>query len=139
MAELYHERWEIELGYGEVKTQMQDGIPLRSKNVDRVRQEIWGLLIAYNLLRLEIERVADEAGVPPTRISFVAVFRMICNEWVWSANASPGAIPRHLRRLRENALLFVLPPRRSERTYPRAVKIKMSSYPRKRPRRRARK
>jgi hypothetical protein len=27
----------------------------------------------------------------------------------------------------------VLPPRRSERLYPRAVKIKMSNYPRKRP------
>lgn len=132
MAALYHERWEIELGYGEVKTQMQGGIPLRSQNVDRVRQEIWGILIAYNLLRLEIERIAEEAGVPPARISFVAVFRMICNEWLWSANASPGAIPRHLRQLRENVKLFILPPRRSERTYPRAVKIKMSSYPRKR-------
>jgi len=27
----------------------------------------------------------------------------------------------------------VLPPRRAERTYPRAVKIKMSNYDRKRP------
>ena len=132
MAALYHERWEIEIGYGEVKTQTQGGTAPRSQNVDRVRQEIWGILIAYNLVRLEIERIAEEAGVPPTRISFVAAFRMICNEWLWSANASPGAIPRHLRQLRENVLLFVLPPRRSERTYPRAVKIKMSSYPRKR-------
>lgn len=132
LVELYHERWEIELGYGEVKTQMLDSIPLRSKTVDRVRQEIWGLLIAYNLIRLEIARVADEAGVPPTRISFVAVFRMICDEWLWSAIASPGAIPRHLRDLRAKVKLFVLPPRRPERYYPRAVKVKMSNYPRKR-------
>ena len=129
---LYHERWEIEIGYGEVKTKMLESIPLRSKSVDRVRQEIWGLLIAYNLIRLEMERAADEAGVSPTRISFVAVFRMICGEWLWCANASPGAIPRHLRRLRENICLFVLPPRCRERSYPRAVKVKMSSYPRKR-------
>jgi hypothetical protein len=132
IIELYHERWEIELGYGEVKTQMMDSIPLRSKTVGRVRQEIWGLLIAYNLIRLEMARVADEAGVPPTRISFIAVFRMICDEWLWSALASPGAIPRHLRNLRAQLKLFVLPPRRHERYYPRAVKVKMSNYPRKR-------
>jgi hypothetical protein len=110
---------------------MLESIPLRSKSVDRVRQEIWGLLIAYNLIRLEMERAADAAGVPPTRISFLAVFRMICDEWLWCAIASPGAIPRHLRNLRENINLFVLPPRRSERSYPRAVKVKMSNYPKK--------
>jgi hypothetical protein len=129
---LYHERWDIEIGYDEVKTKMLESVPLRSKNVDRVRQEIWGLLIAYNLVRLEIARVADDAGVSPLRISFVAVFRMICDEWLWCAIASPGAIPKHLRNLRDNVSLFVLPPRRSERSYPRAVKVKMSSYPRKR-------
>jgi hypothetical protein len=111
---------------------MLASIPLRSKSVDRVRQEIWGLLIAYNLIRLEMERAAGAAGVPPTRISFVAVFRMICGEWLWCAGTSPGAIPRHLRRLREDISLCVLPPRRRERSYPRAVKIKMSNYPRKR-------
>jgi hypothetical protein len=125
---LYHERWELELGYNEVKTKMLESIPLRSKSVDRVRQEIWGLLIAYNLIRLEMERAADAAGVPPTRISFVAVFRMICDEWLWCAIAAPGAIPRHLRNLRKNISLFVLPPRRPERSYPRAVKVKMSNY-----------
>lgn len=132
LIELYHERWEIELGYGEIKTQMLDGVPLRSQSVARVRQEIWGILIAYNLIRLEIERAADEAKVAPTRISFVAVYRMICDEWLWSAIAAPGAIPRHLRKLRKQIALFVLPPRRPDRSYPRAVKIKMSTFPRKR-------
>ena len=128
----YHDRWEIELGYDEVKTEMLGSVPLRSKSVDRVRQEIWGLLIAYNLVRLEMARVADRANLPPTRISFVAVYRMICDEWLWSAIASPGAIPRHLRELRQQIKLFVLPPRRSDRSYPRAVKVKMSAYPKKR-------
>jgi hypothetical protein len=129
---LYHERWEIELGYDEIKTEMLDNVPLRSKSVDGVRQEIWGLLIAYNLIRLEITRVAEEAQVPPTRISFVGVFRMICDEWLWCAIAKPGAIPRHLRDLRKQIARFVLPPRRSERSYPRAVKVKMSNYRKKR-------
>jgi len=37
--------------------------------------------------------------------------------------------------MRENIKRFILPLRRSERVYPRAVKIKMSNYPRNRRRR----
>jgi len=129
---LYHERWEIELGYGEVKTAMLENVPLRSKDTERIRQEIWGILIAYNLIRLEMERVADEAEVRPTRISFVMVYRMIRDEWLWCAIAAPGAIPKHLRNLRAEIKLFVVPERRSNRSYPRAVKVKMSNYPKKR-------
>src|SRR5262249_16644654 len=78
------------------------------------------------------ERVAADAGVAPTRISFVAARRLICDEWLWSAVAVPGAIPKHLRNLRASRATLILPPRRSERSYPRAVKIKMSNYARKR-------
>lgn len=130
---LYHERWELELGYDEIKTEMLDREEtLRSKTPNAVRQELWGLFLAYNLVRLEMEHVADEAGVEPTRISFVTAFRMICDEWLWCAIASPGAIPKHLRNLRAALVGLVLPPRRSKRRYPRAVKIKMSNYTRKR-------
>ena len=132
---LYHERWEIELGFGEVKTDMLQRLEaIRSRSPDTVNQEIWGLLLAYNLVRLEMERIADETGVAPTRISFVAALRLIINEWSWSTiTASPGAIPRHLTDLRDKIRVFVLPERRSDRVQPRAVKIKMSNYARKRP------
>jgi hypothetical protein len=135
IRDLYHERWELELGYGEIKTDMLQRLEtIRSKSPVAVAQEVWGLLTAYNLIRLEMERIADEIGVPPLRISFVAALRLIIDEWNWSANtSSPGAIPRHLQDLRDKIRVFVLPPRRSERAYPRAVKIKMSNYPRKRP------
>jgi hypothetical protein len=36
-----------------------------------------------------------DAGVEPSRISFVAVLRLICDEWLWWAIATPGAIPKH--------------------------------------------
>jgi Insertion element 4 transposase N-terminal/Transposase DDE domain len=135
LAALYHERWEIELGYDEVKTEMLERREhIRSKKPAGVGQELWGLALAYNLIRLEMLRIAREARLPPNRISFVAAHRLICDEWWWSCGTqSPGAIPSHLRRLREDIERFVLPPRRSERSYPRAVKIKMSNYPRKRP------
>lgn len=131
---LYHERWEMELGYDEVKTDLlerQEAI--RSKTPSGVAQELWAIALVYNLVRLEMERVAAEAGVAPTRISFVMALRLIRDEWMWlSATNSPGAIPGHLRRLREDIARFVLPARRA-RTFPRAVKIKMSNYARKRP------
>jgi hypothetical protein len=133
IATLYHERWELELGYDEIKTEMLDREEaIRSKTPAGVTQELWGVFLAYNLVRLEMERVAEEAGVEPTRISFVAALRLICDEWLWCAIASPGAIPKHLRNLRASLKTLILPPRRSERRYPRAVKIKMSNYARKR-------
>jgi len=130
---LYHERWELELGYDEIKTELLDREEaIRSRTPDGVRQELWGILIAYNLIRLEMERVAADAKVAPTRISFVGAMRLICDEWLWCAIATPGAIPRHLRNLRASLTGLILPPRRPQRLYPRAVKIKMSNYPRKR-------
>jgi hypothetical protein len=38
-----------------------------------------------------MERVADEAGVESTRISFVAALRFICDAWLWCALASATA------------------------------------------------
>jgi hypothetical protein len=131
---LYHERWELELGFDEIKTEMLEREEsLRSQIPARVCQEAWGLLIAYNLVRLEMERVAREAGVEPTRISFVAALREIRDEWLWLEATKPGAIPQRLKKLRARLKRFILPIRRTERAYPRAVKIKMTAYPRKRP------
>jgi IS4 transposase len=129
---LYHERWEIELGYGEVKTVMlAREETTRSKTPRGVSQELWGLALAYNLVRLEMERIAEEAGVTPDRISFKSALMCIEHALLTLSLDSAGRIPEHLRRLREDIAHFVLPKRR-QRTYPRAVKIKMSNYPRKR-------
>lgn len=132
---LYHERWEIELGFGEIKTEMLQRLEtIRSKSPAAVEQELWGLLVAYNLIRLEMERIADEIGESPLRISFIAALRYIVDEWGWSTiTTSPGAIPKHLDDMRDKIRRFLLPPRRPERVFPRAVKIKMSNYARKRP------
>ena len=107
---------------------------IRSKSPSAVAQEMWGLLIAYNLVRLEMARVATELDVPPIRISFVAALREFAYEWSVAANGlSPGAIPKHVATLPDRLRHFVIPPRRGERVYPRAVKIKMSNYARKLP------
>jgi hypothetical protein len=134
LVALYHERWELELGYDELKTELLDREEtIRSKTRAGVEQELWGIVLAYNLVRLEMARVAKSAKVEPTRISFVESLRLICDEWMWLSVTSPGAIPKRLATMRANLKRYILPPRRSKRSYPRAVKIKMSNYDRKRP------
>lgn len=128
---LYHERWEIELAYGEIKTDMlRQAMTLRSQHPDGVEQELWATLLMYNLIRLEITRIADEAKVEPCRISFITALRYIVDEWLWSSTSTaPGAIPAKLRAMRQNIRRFVLPPRRSKRRYPRAVRMTKTHYP----------
>ena len=51
---------------------------------------------------------------------------------------APGRIPERLLDLRRQLKLLVLPPRRPKRSARREVKIKMSKWPRKRPKTRGR-
>jgi hypothetical protein len=142
LVAVYHERWELELGYDEIKTHMlAREETIRSRTPSGVRQEIWGIALAYNLVRVEMERAADEAKVEPTRISFVNALALVRYTWLISSTPplAPGKNPSRLQDLRRQLTLLVLPPRRSERSFPRAVKIKMSAYNRKSPTGRGRK
>jgi|RhiMetdeSRZDD1v2_1073273.scaffolds.fasta_scaffold383055_2 transposase IS4-like protein/DDE family transposase len=141
LVALYHERWETELGYDEIKTHMLDRQEaIRSRTPEGVRQELWGIALAYNLVRLEMERAAAEAKVPPTRISFVAAMTFILQEisMLQGQRLAFGTIPSRLEYLRLQLKRLILPERRPNRSFPRAVKIKMSRYRRKRPSRKAR-
>ena len=133
LAGLYHERWELELGFDEMKTVMLEREEaLRSKSPRGIAQELFGLVLSYNLVRVEMERTAALAGLPPNRISFIASVRCIKEFWFWANLTSLGSIPKRLRKMRLDLLRFILPPRRSERLFRREVKIKMSKFPRKR-------
>lgn len=85
-----------------------------------------------------MERIAAEAKVLPTRISFVGSLALIRDEL--SRMGGPrfvaGTIPSRLEDLRRHLKQLLLPERRPQRVFPRAVKIKMSNYPRKRPQKR---
>jgi hypothetical protein len=133
VAALYHERWEIELGYDEIKTHLLEREEsLRSKTPEGVLQEIAGIGIAYNLVRVEMARLARELDLPPRSISFRHALMLIRNFCLAAWATSPGAVPRRLGSLDKDLRLLLLPPRRSERRYPRHVKIKMSNYARNR-------
>lgn len=129
LLDVYFERWEIENSYGEIKHNMlEDEVLLRSQSVEGVIQEIWGILIAYNLVRLEISRIAKEAQVSPLRISFMMALRDIQDELLWCAIAAPGSIPRKLRAMRERVKRYILPKKR-KRPKARTVRINKTRYP----------
>lgn len=133
IVELYHERWELEVGFDEVKTHALERIEtLRSKTPQNVLQELWGLAIAYNLVRLEMLQVADRLRLPPSRISFRHSLMLVRNFLVSAWLASPGILPKRLAAMHHELSLLVLPPRRA-RSYAREVKIKMSNFKKKTP------
>lgn len=135
LVELYHERWDLELGFAEIKTtQLEQRPALRSKLPELTKQEVWGVLLAYNLVRLEMAALAVEAKVMPNRISYVAALRLVTDEWMWSEITKPGAIASRLAAMRANLARFILPPRRRERSYPRTVKGRTKPYPAKKTR-----
>jgi hypothetical protein len=138
LIRLYHERWELELGFDEIKTVMRGSeFCLRSRTAAGTRQELWGIFLAYNLVRLEMERVARLAGAEPTQLSFATSLRLITDTWLM-CSLVPEAALFFFNRLETSLRRIILPPRRPWRAYPRAVKVKLSSYPRKRPPKRPR-
>jgi len=69
LADLYHERWEIENACDEVKTHLLGpGATLRSKTPELVLQEIDGLMLAHYSVRSLIHRAAGKAREDPDMI-----------------------------------------------------------------------
>lgn len=135
LVELYHERWEIELAFDEVKTHMLERKEalLRSKKPDGVAQELWGALLLYNLVRNEMLKVAAARNLPAKRVSFKSSLLVMRTFWEVAAwRSRPGNVPRYLQEFRSTLDVLILPARRTERRFPRHVKIKMSRFPRNR-------
>lgn len=131
---LYHQRWELELAYDEMKTHMASTpVTFRSQTPSRVLQEAYGLLIAYNLVRGLMAQAAKQAGISPVQLGFVDSLERIERAMLIMARAPTEHLPSLYRELLEAISRCQLPPRRHRR-FPRAVKVKMSSFKLKRSR-----
>jgi hypothetical protein len=122
------------LAFDELKTHtLESEEPLRSRTPTRAYRAVWGLAIGCNLVRLAMARAAQEAGLPLIRLSYRHALMLVREFWRLTAiTTGPGLLPRRIAELHHGLALLVLPPRRSRRSYPKAVKIKMSNYQRKR-------
>ena len=78
LAALYQERWEIEGALDELKTHLRGAqIILRSKTLDLVRQEFYGLLMAHFAVRGLMHEAALKAGEDTDRLSFLHAVRVV--------------------------------------------------------------
>jgi Insertion element 4 transposase N-terminal/Transposase DDE domain len=78
LAALYHERWEIETAFDELKTHLRGAhIVLRSKTPDLVRQEFYGLMMAHFAIRGLMHEAALQADEDPDRLSFLHAVRVV--------------------------------------------------------------
>ncbi len=130
VAELYQERWEIELGFRDLKSSMQrNALTLRSKTIELVYQEVWGLLLAYNIIRREASQAAVAYGRAPSEIRFKPACHYIAAQLIVMAAAQPAsATGRRLSQLRSGVGSLFLE-HRPRPTTPRTVKISKTRYP----------
>lgn len=127
---VYHERWEQELAFDEIKTHLGGReIPIRSKSPAGVVQEIYGMMLAHYVVRRVIHDAAVAAGRGPDRLSFLDSLRVLQCQLPESPQvAAETWYQRLLREVRRQELR----PRR-DRWYARVIKRKMSNWMKKRP------
>lgn len=130
VAKLYQERWEIELGFRDIKSSMQqNAMTLRSKKIDLVYQEVWGLLLAYNVIRREASQAAVAFGRAPSDIRFKPACQYIAVQLIVMAAANPiSATGRRLAELRAGVGGMFLN-HRPRPSRPRTVKISKTRFP----------
>jgi hypothetical protein len=90
LAAAYHERWEIELAFDELKThQRGPAVILRSRSPDLVIQELYGLLITHYAIRQLMAEAADQAEIDPDRLSFTRTLNIVRRQVTAQAAFSP--------------------------------------------------
>lgn len=130
ISSLYGHRWEIEMGYREQKQYMLGNrLTLRSRLPELVRQELWGILLTYNLIRYQMVELCFtlKGNYLPYQLSFNGTLAHIMRLLVGLPYSTPGAIPRQLKSFHSMAESLILEGRR-ERTFPRTVKPRPKKY-----------
>lgn len=78
LAGLYHQRWEAENSYKELKvTQRGSGVILRSRDPEGIEQELWAYLVTYQAMRQLMAQAAGTEVIDTHRLSFIAVIRVV--------------------------------------------------------------
>ncbi|WP_326628171.1 transposase [Nonomuraea fuscirosea] len=125
IAAVYHERWEIENGYGELKTRLRGAaFILRSKLPELVCQELFALLAVYQALCTLKCEAALAVGIDPDRVSFTVTVR-VARDHALSASAEPAQARRNAVR----DILDDLLPRRRDRQCERVKKPAKNTFP----------
>ena len=136
LADLYAQRWQVELDIRSLKTHMQMD-HLRCKSPSMVRKEIYAHMIAYNLIRDLIVRTALRYSTAPKYLSRTAAIQSLnaFSEKLQAGSCRIGSLERLLlESISEHPVGD-----RKPRVHPREMKRRPKTYPlMKRPRHAAR-
>ena len=125
---LYHDRWEIETAFLELKSTILGGRVLRARTPGGIAQEIYALLLTYQTLRIAIvDATLAQPDVDPDRGSFTIALNTARDQLTNAAGVIAdtiidlvGVIGRHVP---DNLM-----PDRRLRTNPRVVKRAISKF-----------
>lgn len=129
LAELYSLRWHAELNLRYLKATLSMK-QLNVKSVDMARKELLATLLAYNIVRAYMTKVALEKGVSPLTLSFTTCLRRIHILFLLKSFSIYSSdieliIPLVLGTLVE----CKLPKRKRFRIEPRALRRLPATYP----------
>jgi hypothetical protein len=128
LAVLYHQRWEIETAYLELKSTILGGRVLRARTPDGTEQEVYALLVTYQALRTAIADAASTVpGTDPDRASFTIALNTARDQVTLAAGITADAsidLAGTIGRL----VIAALMPARRLRISPRVVKRAISKY-----------
>jgi hypothetical protein len=132
IVRLYHDRWEIETAYCELKSTILGGRVLRARTPTGIEQEVYALLVAYQAIRIAIADTTIACPeLDPDRGSFTIALNTARDQIIKAAGiiteTAAGAMVDIVGVIGSQVLADLLSPRR-HRTAPRVVKRAISNY-----------
>jgi hypothetical protein len=128
IVRLYHERWEIETAFLELKSTILGGRVLRARTPRGVEQEIYALLVTYQALRVAIsDATLGCPDVDPDRASFTIALNAARDQLIHAAGVIETTVVDLVGIIGERVLDHLMPARRS-RTNSRVVKRAISKF-----------
>jgi hypothetical protein len=125
---LYHRRWEIETAYLELKSSILGGRVLRARTPTGIEQEVYALLLTYQLLRTAIaDATTTRTDVDPDRASFSIAYHTARDQLIQAANVLADTVIDLVGTIGRHVLANLMPTRRL-RVCPRIVKRAISKY-----------
>ncbi|SEG44085.1 Transposase DDE domain-containing protein [Nonomuraea solani] len=128
LTTLYHQRWEIETAYLELKSTILGGRVLRARTPEGITQEIYALLVVYQLLRTVMaDATSTLPGTDPDRAGFSIAWQAARDQIILAAGIIADTVVDLAGTIGRHVLASLLPPRRL-RISPRIVKRAISKY-----------
>jgi hypothetical protein len=124
---LYHQRWEIETAFLELKSTLLGGRVLRARTPAGIEQEIYALMLGYQAIRLAIADALFGQDAPPDRGGFSVALQAARDQLVQAAGVIAGTVIDLVGVIGRVVRAYLLPRRRS-RVCPRVVKRAISKH-----------